>query len=395
MNVAQAIKVVDVDTHLSEPWDLWTSRAPTKFRERVPQMRTLADGNMMWTIDENRSLGMSSASSVIHRDGRKADGVEFSQWKVHDVHPGCSQVKERLEVMDESGVWAQVVYPNVIGFAGQGRGPDGQVLDPVDPELRLITTQIYNDAMAEMQEESGGRLLPMALLPWWDIELAIKEAERCRAMGIRGVNINSDPQLHGMQDLSGEYWDPLWELCQDLDLPVNFHIGASNSSMSWFGDTPWPSLNAGKKLTIGSMMLFISNAKVIANLIISGLLERFPRVKFVSVESGIGWMPFFLEALDYGLQENGTEARAGLSMSPSEYFRRQIYGCFWFENNDISNSIRQLGVDNCMFESDFPHPTCLYPNPVDHAEKGLTGLNDEERRKVLSLNAAKVYNLDL
>ena len=392
--LSRNLKIIDVDTHISEPFDLWTSRAPARFKDRVPQMKQL-DGRLVWTIDGDRSMGVGSASSVVYADGRKADGVEFAQWLVSEVHPGCSRVKERLEVMDASGVWAQVVYPNVIGFAGQGRAPAGTKLQPVDPELRLVTTQIYNDAMAEMQADSGGRLLPMAVLPWWDIGLALAEAERCVALGMKGVNINSDPQLHGMEDLSGDYWTPLWELCSDKGLPINFHIGASDSSMSWYGESPWPSLNPGQKLTIGGTMMFFSNAKVIANLIVSGLLERFPRLNFVSVESGIGWIPFLLEALEYGLRENGTEGRGGLSMTPLEYFRRQVYGCFWFESRDISHSIRQLGIDNCMFESDFPHPTCLYPSPLEQAEEGLAGLTDEERRKVLSGNAARVYNLDL
>jgi predicted TIM-barrel fold metal-dependent hydrolase len=149
---------------------------------------------------------------------------------VDEVHPGCSRVKERLEFMDENGIWAQVLYPNVLGFAGQGRAPMGAPRrEPVDADLRLVSTRIYNDAMAEMQAESGDRLLPMALLPWWDIQLAVEEAERCHAICMRGVNINSDPQLHGMQDLSGEYWTPLWELCSDKGLPVNFHIGRATA----------------------------------------------------------------------------------------------------------------------------------------------------------------------
>lgn len=391
---AQGIKVIDVDTHYSEPMDLWTRRAPAKYRDRVPQMKQ-TDGRFVWTIDGDRSMGVGSASSVILADGSKADGMEFASWLVDQVHASCSQVEARLKVMDECGIWAQILYPNVIGFAGQGRGPAGTKLHPVDEDLRLITTQIYNDAMAELQADSNGRLLPMAVLPWWDIKLAVQEAQRCVAMGMRGVNINSDPHLHGMQDLSGDYWSPLWEYCSGQNLPVNFHIGASDSSMSWYGESPWPSLSPGAKLTLGGTMMFFSNAKVVSNLIMSGLLERFPKLKFVSVESGIGWMPFLLEALEYGLRENGTEGRAKLTMTPLEYFRRQIYACFWFENRDISHSIRLLGVDNCMFETDFPHPTCLYPTPLDQAETGLALLTPDERRKVLSSNAAKVYNIEL
>src|SRR5512147_2896639 len=123
-NVVRGIKVIDIDSHLSEPLDLWTSRATPKYRDRVPQMRML-DGQWVWTIDGNRSMGVGSASSVIYRDGSKAAGIEFSKWQVDEVHPGCSRVKERLEFMDENGIWAQIVYPNVLGFAGQGRAPMG------------------------------------------------------------------------------------------------------------------------------------------------------------------------------------------------------------------------------------------------------------------------------
>jgi predicted TIM-barrel fold metal-dependent hydrolase len=391
----QDIKVIDIDSHLSEPLDLWTSRATPKYRDRVPQMRML-DGQWVWTIDGDRSMGVGSAASVIYRDGTKAAGIEFTDWQVDQVHPGCSRTKERLEFMDENGLWAQIVYPNVLGFAGQGRAPMGAPKrELVDADLRLVSTRIYNDAMAEMQAESRGRLLPMALLPWWDIELAVAEAERCHAMGMRGININSDPQLHGMQDLSGDYWTPLWELCSDQGLPVNFHIGASDSTMSWYGESPWPSLRPEEKLAVGGTMMFISNAKVILNLITSGLLERFPRLNFVSVESGIGWIPFILETLDYSLAESGARRLDRLSMSPSEYFRRQIYASFWFEGRDASSAIRRVGVDNVMFETDFPHPVCLYPRPLEQVRDCLADLTFGERRKVLSANAARVYNIPL
>jgi len=147
------------------------------------------------------------------------------------------------------GVHAQILYANVMGFAGQGRGEaNSAALPPLDIALRNVTTEIFNDAMGEMQAESGDRLLPMAMLPWWDIDKSVAEAERCLAMGMRGININSDPHVNGMPDLSEAYWYPLWELCEDKGLPVNFHIGASDASMSWYGDSPWPSFEPASKL---------------------------------------------------------------------------------------------------------------------------------------------------
>jgi predicted TIM-barrel fold metal-dependent hydrolase len=387
----KGIKVIDVDTHLSEPHDMWTSRAPAKWKDRVPQVIDDGNGNKRWMIDGNRYMGVSSACSVVHRDGRQAEGVDFTSWQIDDVHPACSQTKARIALMDEIGVHAQIVYANVMGFAGQGRGEaNSKALPPMDEDLRLISTQIFNDAMGEMQAESGDRLLPMAMMPWWDIKLAMVEAERCFAMGMRGININSDPHIHGMQDLSGEYWYPLWELCQDRGIPVNFHIGASDASMSWYGDTPWPSQSPAHKLSIGGTMMFISNARVVCNIIASGMLDRFPSLKFVSVESGIGWLPFILEALQYQMD---TSSSHRYELTALEYFRRQMYGCFWFENQDSADAIRKLGVDNVLFETDFPHPTCLFPDPFGKVADGIAQLTEAERRKVMSTNAAALYNI--
>lgn len=378
------IKVVDADTHLSEAHDLWTSRAPARYRDRVPRVKK-TDRGLLWVIDDDRSLGLFCAASAIHRSGRKSAGVEFFGWQNEDVDPGSTEVPARLAAMDAMGIHAQIVYPNVLGFGGQRSMH-------VDGELRDLSIRIFNDAMAEMQAESGNRLLPMPLLPWWDIKLAVAEAERCLAMGMKGVNINSDPQDQGMQDLSGDYWTPLWEFCSAHDLPVNFHIGASDTSASWWGSSPWPSVEQKGKLAIGSTMLFIGNARVLINLIVSGLLERFPKLKVVSVESGIGWMPFILEAIEYSMIESGSKT---LPLTAKEYFRRQVYGCFWFENEDLVHTARQVGIDNVMFETDFPHPTCVYPDPLDHVRPMMAKFTREEREKVMSLNAARVYNIDL
>src|SRR5690606_3602890 len=129
--------------------------------------------------------------------------------------------------------------------------------------------------------------------------------------------------------------------------------------------------------------------------IYSGLLERFPKLKVVSVESGIGWMPFVLEAMDYQVTQMRPSAFQHLKMKPSDYFRRQIYGCFWFERDDVVHTIEKIGVDNVMFETDFPHPTSLYPDPMKFVGDAFAPLAPDVRRKVVGGNAARVYNLPL
>lgn len=389
-SAASGLKVIDVDTHLSEPEDLWTKRSPAKFRDRVPQIGEV-DGRVTWVIEGKLPIGFgASASSIFHRDGRTSNGFEFLNWRNADVLPASYDARARVALMDEAGIHAQIVYPNVMGFGGQNTAA-------VDPELRLISAQIYNDAMVELQQESGGRLIPMATLPWWDVREATREARRAHANGLRGININSDPHKHKgadgkpLPDLSVGYWDPLWEACEELDLPINFHIGASEQSMDWSGSAGWPSLSMDRRSGLAGSMMFIDNGRVIGNIIYSGLLDRFPHLKFVSVESGIGWIPFILESLDY--QYRTSDAKSNLQHKPSSYFRRNFYGCFWFEKHDLSHIIEQIGVDNCMFETDFPHIVCLHPNPLTYMEEGLSKLDVVSREKVMSKNAARVYKI--
>ncbi len=379
------IKVIDTDTHLSEPFDLWTSRAPAKFKDRVPQVREIK-GKPTWVINGDVPLGGAGPVSVIRKNGEKIRGWGFARLRMEEAHPGCFDIKERLRYMDESGVWAQIIYPNFLGFGGQRA-------TQLPEDLRLLCFQIYNDAMAELQQESGNRMFPMTMLPWWDIELSVKEAIRCHKMGLRGVNMNNHPQSHGLPDLGHRDWDRLWEVCSDLNLPVNFHIGASDESAAWFASMPWPSLLQNQKLALGSAMLFINNAGVLSNLLYSGVLERFPKLKFTSVESGAGWIPFLLEALDYQLEQEVPEVSEVLSMKPSDYFRRQIYVCFWFERAGLPAAIQALGADNLMYETDFPHPTCLYPAPLSYPLEGLAGIDHDVLRKLTSTNAAKLYSI--
>jgi predicted TIM-barrel fold metal-dependent hydrolase len=381
------IPVVDADTHMTEPHDLWTSRAPDAWRDRVPQVREV-DGRPMWTID-GEVFGRAIGAAVVLPDGTKSVGTEFMEFGIEQVHAGASSVEPRLALMDALGIHAQIVYPNVVGFGGQ------RFAEIVDPALKILCATIFNDAMAEFQDASGGRMFPMALIPWWDLQAAVAEVPRAHALGLRGVNINADPQNEGCPDLADRHWDPLWEVCADLAMPVNFHVGASATSMSWLGTMPWPSLDKERKLALGSLMIMISNFRTMGNLLLSGVLERHPTLHIVSVESGLGWIPFLIEGLDYEVSECAPHIEDHLSMKPSEYFRRQVHVCYWFEEDSFRGALNALGPDNIMFETDFPHPTCLYPDPLRHAADQLADVEPDVRRKLVSTNAAELYRIPL
>jgi predicted TIM-barrel fold metal-dependent hydrolase len=377
------IKIIDVDTHVSEWADLWTSRATAEMKPLMP--RLVGDGEARhWVIGEDTYLAGRYASAAVLKDGSKTRGMEFMQCENDAVHPGAYDVHARVKMMDEQGIYAQIAYPNVLGFGGQRAMK-------VDEALRLEAIRIFNDAMADMQAQSGNRIFPIALLPWWDVGKSVAETERCLKLGLKGINISPDPHEHGLPTLADPHWDPLWQCCTANSVPVNFHIGASDSSTSWYSSSTWPNYSETQKLAMGGMMLFISNLRVMANILMSRFLERHPALKIVSVESGAGWVPYLLEALEYMSGEAGLE----YSPSPTEVFKRQIYACTFFERRNFVQTIRQVGIDNVMFETDFPHPACLFPDGLDYMVDAIADMTQEERFKIFSGNAARVYGIDI
>lgn len=388
MNPAHGLSIIDVDSHISEPHDLWTSRAPASLRDRVP--RVVRDGDKRaWVVDGNIQLSTSSPSSVIRKDGQKSRGTEFFGWQIEDVHAASYDMRARVELLDRLGIYAQILYPNVAGFGSQN------FMKVEDGALRLACARIYNDAMAEIQADCGGRILPMALMPWWNIAQCVEEVARAKALGLRGIVMCSDPDSIGLPDLGADAWLPFWEACNDAEMPVNFHIGASETSFNMYGRASWPSMGQRRRLALGSAALFIENSRVISNLLYCGLFERCKQLKIVSVESGIGWIPFVLESIDYEWTETGSHGEQALSMAPSEYFKKHIYGCFWFEKTAPTKLIDQVGEDNVLFETDFPHPTCLYPDVQGYIAEISAGWSETRKRKILQDNAAALYKIAL
>jgi predicted TIM-barrel fold metal-dependent hydrolase len=380
--------IVDADSHWCELPDLFTSMAPAAYKDRVPRVE-LVDGLRTWVMD-GHPLGQATAGAVIARDGHKESAdIGLNQWSIDDVHAGAYDPKVRLEVLDECGIDAQVIFPNTIGLGGQYLGM------VEDDALCRLVIELYNDRMAEIQAESGNRLLGMPLMPAWDVATCVAEAKRVGALGARGVNMTCDPQDLGAPDLANPAWDPFWEACTEHELPVHFHIGASATSMGFYGQYPWESHPINTKLAIGGTLLFIGNARVVTNAILSGIFDRHPDLKMVSVESGVGWIPFILETLDYEMAENAPDELAQMKKMPSEYFRSNFFATFWFENNrnNLPDLIEAVGADSILFETDFPHPTCLYPNPLATVEAKMATIAPEARKKIYGENARKLYRL--
>lgn len=389
----EGLKVIDADTHYSEPHDLWTSRVPASYKERVPHVADDGKGGQCWRFNDGELLFSSAGSaSVIRKDGTKSAlldwDIQNGTMPIHEIHPASYDVDARLEIMDQQGVFAHVIYPNVVGFGAH------RLVTLPDQDLAFTILSIYNDAVAELQESSNGRLFPQALIPFWNMDAALKELDRAvNELGLTGITMSSEPHSAGMPDVVDPHWEPLWDACQDLDIPVNFHVGSSEFGKEAFTKGTWPSLDPIRTHVVGCVLLEMHNARILANMLTSDLLVRFPRLRFVSVESGIGWIPYVLERLEYQLLETSLDGRVWEQEHPTELFRRQFYSCFWFEEAAPSRTLDYIGFDNVLFESDFPHPTCLYPSPVEHALKVLEPWGPDVIRKVMSTNAAGLYKI--
>ncbi len=376
--------VIDVDAHITEPGDLWSSRLAAKFRGRGPELRRDPEtGRDGWHLGDSKAFASVGHTAV----AGWPEPFPASPRNMDEVPPAAYDADARLAYLDEIGAWAQVMYPNVGGFGGQG------FLRLDDPELQLACVRAYNDFLTEWCATDARRLLAVTATPFWDVDAAVAEVTRCAELGHRGVLFTGEPHRFGLPYIGDKHWDPLWSVAQEAGLPISFHIG-SGDFLGDFSPARLAAHGMGAVHVSTSVSLFLGNAQQIVDLLTCGLLARFPELKFVSVESGIGFLPFVLEALDYAHgQSSMARDRPGEGL-PSEYFHRQVYGCSFFETEGLGQVVDAIGADNLLFETDYPHPICLYGNVREVIEATFADQPDDVRRKVLWENAAALYGVD-
>jgi uncharacterized protein len=404
--VLGGLKIVDCDAHFTEPPDLWTSRAPSSLRSQVPVQRT-SDGITAWYIGDH--VFANIGGNTIERGHHKVLGTQTLQpWD--QIDKASWDVSARLALLDEMGVYAQILYPNAVGFASNS------MFGIEDIALRNVVQEAYNDFLVDVQHESGNRLFPQAVLPIWDMELTVKEMTRLRDQGITGFTISDKPHVVGMPDLDAPYFAPMWSLANEMGAVINFHIGSGGlrrmssedpavaeslrRGSAVAGPNPdiyWESFGPQRRLAILATQFYMSNVRIIVNLCMSNMFDRYPNVKIASAESGIGWIPFVLEAIEYQLDEMVTEpAEVKLQQRrPREYFRDHIYVTFWFEEVGPTKLLDDIGVNNVLVETDIPHPTCIYPEAKERIAKVMAKLDPVSRRRVLQDNAAELYGLPI
>jgi predicted TIM-barrel fold metal-dependent hydrolase len=381
------IRVIDTDTHVTEPPDLWTSRVAKKYVDAVPHVELNPEtGHNHWRIGDSWLMPVGFYAVAGWKEHPPATPSELDE-----VDPGAWIAEDRLKRMDEYGIFAQVLYPNLIGF-------ESPLFVGLGTELALECVRAYNDFITDFSSVDPRRLIPIAMLPYWDVDAALIEMKRIKEKGHRGVLFANKYEMIGLPNFADTHWDPIYAAAQEMELSINFHVGFSQSKTGSAANMSQMLANFDPRAAArGTALGLMTNADSIAMIITSGLCDRFPKLDFVSVESGFGFIPYLLESLDWHWKGYGAHIKS--PMLPSEYFRRQCYGSFWFEKTTLP--LLSEYPDNFMFETDYPHPTSMSPGPASpaelpsiHIEKSFVNVPKDVTRKALHDNAARVYHLN-
>jgi predicted TIM-barrel fold metal-dependent hydrolase len=298
------------------------------------------------------------------------------------MRPGCFEVNARLADMDLNHVEAQMCFPNYPRFCGQ------QFLWGKDKELALLCVQAYNDWMVEEWcGESGGRLIPLCLIPLWDVQLAVAEVRRNAARGVRAVAFSELPTYLELPSLYSREWDPFFAACAETGTVLAMHIGSG---------TKTPQTSADAPDAVAATILFGNSVGSLTDFLFSGVLYRFPDLKVLYAEAQIGWIPYVLERADdvWETHRGWSNSQLHCPDVPSTYYHRQVHSCFFKDAVGVG-LLDQVGLDNVLFETDYPHQDSTWPHSRQAAADQFGHLPQTAIDKIARGNAIKLLGLDL
>jgi predicted TIM-barrel fold metal-dependent hydrolase len=397
--VARIPRVISPDDHIQEPPHLWQSRLPAKLRDRGPKVERLKgevalnngdlgfaetdDGQVgdVWSYDGRRVPILRIAAAVgVPRNQVDARPVTFD-----DLQKGCYDPVARLADMDAAGIEASVCYPNMfVRFCGQQFS-----LSP-DKELALACIRAYNDfVVEEWCAGSGGRLVPMGIVPLWDPELATAEAKRLAELGFRSISFSEGPHLLGFPSLHSRCWDPLFDVCAQEQLVVSMHIGTGG----------FPMLTPDGPPAVPNVMASFNAGYTLTDLLFSGVFARLPELKVCLAESQLGWIPYVLSRADFVWEEMSGEGFTGIDREampepPSAYFARNVWVTFFRDPVGLQMLGQPyLAVDRVLYETDYPHTDTSWPDCQEVAEEYTASLGEADAARVVAGNARDLFRV--
>jgi len=360
-------KILSADSHVLEPPDLWTTRMQPKFRDRAPHLEHEYNGRKgdFLVCPPLRPFNPTSLGSA----GIPPEEQEkFAEGGYAVCRPGSWDPVERVKDMDLDGLDAEIFY------CGYGMS----LFSHPDDEFQRDAHRAYNDWAAEYASHSPKRLIPVANISMTDPDEDLKELERVRKLGFRGIFISNDPLEHRRYD--NPMWEKFWSAVEEFDMPVNIHILTRQGGPQ-----------VGSNPLVDGVVLPVPAFRAIAEMITGGVLERHPNLKIISVENDIGWIPNYLKRMDwysYRFRLRYPE----MKMSAADYWRRQVFATF----QDDVPGIRcrdLIGVTQLMWGSDYPHFDSTFPKSREAIARNFEGVPEDEMRLILGENMARVYNL--
>ena len=367
-------RVISQDNHIIEPVDLWTSRAESKFKDRVPHLERLEEGDW-WFCDGRKFVGTANGTQTGVRFV-EPEKLSRGEARREDVRPGGYIPEEHIKDMDIDGIDVSIVYPTV-GLRLYGLP---------DSELLTSNIRIYNDWVGEFCSAVPRRLKGIAMLNVDDVQEGVKELKRCAKMGFIGAMITVYPPEERSYD-KPEY-EPLWAAAQDLRMPLSLHIATIRPDPGQAAK-----LNNSTPASVSNVDHWVRMS--LANIIFSGVFERYPKLQVGSVEMELSWAPHFLDRIDYTYTQRADMIGKGGFKDgalPSDFFRTNVF--LGFQEDALGIRDRHIiGVDQLQWGSDYPHSEGTFPRSRQILEEILVDCTEEEKAKIVGGNASRIYHL--
>lgn len=366
------VKPISVDDHIIEPPHLWQDRLPAAYRDIGPRVVELDDGTQAWVFEDE-------VVRTVRGNARTADGFDPDPlgWaRFDEMRPGCYDPKARLDEMDLDGIWAQVNFPDFSRFAGH------RFMACNDKKLANLCIEAYNDfVIDEWCATDPERLIPLTVIPLWDVAAAADEIRRVAAKGSRAVAFSENPTSMGLPSVYTDHWEPIWDAVDETGLVVCLHIGSSSKLIKTSDDAP-PC----------SVLPYVGANSMMActDWLYSGILDRHRSIKVAFSEGGAGWVPYLLEQAEDVYQNLGEQLAT--TRPPREVFAEHMYVCVLRDDTALG-AIDVIGEDNITWESDYPHESTLFPHSRAELERSVAHLNDDVARKFAETNARRLFRI--
>ena len=366
------VQLVSVDDHVVEHPTVWSDRLPARYLENGPRIEEMPNGTQVWMF-EDQMIPNIGLNAVVGKDPKDfgMDPVRFDE-----MLPGCYRVEDRLKDMEIDGVHVQLNFPTFPGFAG------GTFLNAKDKDLAKLCVQAWNDYMLdEWCGAAPDRFIPLVLLPFWDVEASVAEIHRTAAKGAKCVSFSEAPHRLGLPSFHSDHWDPLFAAAQDTSMPLCMHFGSGGA----------PEVAPDANFAVAIALFGMNSQFTTVDMVFSPVFHKFPNLKVALSEGGIGWIPYVVERLDYVWDRHRWYTDIDKEARPSDIFREHIFGCFIADEAGVE--MRHLiGLENLMFEGDYPHSDCNWPASRKKLADVLLDVPESEARAIAEDNARRLFN---